>query len=532
MFTRLVISLVLIGKLKCVTSDSNTTGAQCSPTTDGTKRFGTGCKYACHCINNEQFNYTTGECGSGCDFEWVGPSCQYKNIAHAELSRQIDNIYPAEYSYLANDNNSSTCSFTDSAVPEERLATRTVAPWWSLWLPYDATFRKLLFVTRRNYSCKTSYFPFFKVTVHNISLSDFTNFVYRTNGVSCYQHDDYIPQDATFKVNCTGAPVGNQIRLQLANMSTQLVLCDFRVYGECKDRTWGIACNECGFCKDFSQCDATNGSCLSGCEPGYIPPLCSKANTNQTGCDCTDGYYCENTYEYPTICPTGHFCVNGLKSPCSAGTFTNNSGSAQCEQCTPGYYCPNLGLSTVTDVCWIGHYCPEGAVVPSPCPNGYYQTDTGKSDCIICPVNFYCNQTEAEAEKQSGTSKPTHGVVTPKECQPKRCLKPGLSGELDPFEIGGLSISISCKPSCRQHMTPFTDLKFMANCDGCENEVSSYQWSIRECFSEVIQECEHYVNSVTFLTESTGYYTAIPHNDKQNWTYIAVVVKGYSSSDM
>ncbi|XP_053373919.1 uncharacterized protein LOC123532096 [Mercenaria mercenaria] len=356
-------------------------------------------------------------------------------------------------------------------------------------------------------------------------MSDFTNFVYRTNGVSCYQHDDYIPQDATFKVNCTGAPVGNQIRIQLANMSTQLVLCDFRVYGECKDRTWGKACNECGFCKDFSQCDATNGSCLSGCEPGYIPPLCSKANTYQTGCDCTDGYYCENTYEYPTICPTGHFCVNGLKSPCSAGTFTSNSGSAQCEQCTPGYYCPNLGLSTVTDVCWIGHYCPEGAVVPSPCPNGYYQTDTGKSDCIICPVNFYCNQTEAEVEKQSGTSKPTHGVVTPKECQPKRCLKPGLSGELDPFEIGGLSISISCKPSCRQHMTPFTDLKFMANCDGCENEVSSYQWSIRECFSEVIQECEHYVNSVTFLTESTGYYTAIPHNDKQNWTYIAVVVK-------
>ncbi|XP_053400362.1 uncharacterized protein LOC128557228 [Mercenaria mercenaria] len=131
--------------------------AQCSPTTSGTKRFGTGCKYACHCNNNEQCDYTTGECGSGCDFEWVGPSCQYKNIALGQISRHIDNIVSAQWSSNANDQDLSTCSYTDSANPLERQTTslRSAAPWWSLWLPNHARFRELLFVTRHDSLCKT-----------------------------------------------------------------------------------------------------------------------------------------------------------------------------------------------------------------------------------------------------------------------------------------------------------------------------------------------------------------------------------------
>lgn len=115
-----------------------------------------------------------------------------------------------------------------------------------------------------------SSFPSFNLTVqHGVSKGEHLDRVYY-NGELCYQHDNSTPLSRTVYVKCSNDLVGNQLRLQLANISTQLILCDFRVYGECKDRTWGESCeNTCGTCINLSQCNKTNGHCQLGCEVGY-----------------------------------------------------------------------------------------------------------------------------------------------------------------------------------------------------------------------------------------------------------------------
>lgn len=61
---------------------------------------------------------------------------------------------------------------------------------------------------------------------------------------------------------------------------------------------------------------------------------------------------------------------------------------------SPGFYCLE-GSKTATPmssvsggVCPAGHYCTEGSSVPSPCPAGSYQNETGgkgRDDCKPCP---------------------------------------------------------------------------------------------------------------------------------------------------
>lgn len=60
-----------------------------------------------------------------------------------------------------------------------------------------------------------------------------------------------------------------------------------------------------------------------------------------------------------------------------------------------GFYCLE-GSQTATPVssvsggvCPTGHYCAEGSSVPSPCPAGSYQNESGaksKDDCKLCPL--------------------------------------------------------------------------------------------------------------------------------------------------
>jgi hypothetical protein len=51
-----------------------------------------------------------------------------------------------------------------------------------------------------------------------------------SGGILCYRHNNSVPQSTKIQVTCDGFPVGNLIRLQLAER--QLVLCDFRLYDE------------------------------------------------------------------------------------------------------------------------------------------------------------------------------------------------------------------------------------------------------------------------------------------------------------
>ena len=48
---------------------------------------------------------------------------------------------------------------------------------------------------------------------------------------------------------------------------------------ECKRNMYGVNCTgSCGHCQN-STCHHVNGTCLTGCSPGYQGPFCSKGKT-------------------------------------------------------------------------------------------------------------------------------------------------------------------------------------------------------------------------------------------------------------
>lgn len=107
---------------------------------------------------------------------------------------------------------------------------------------------------------------------------------------------------------------------------------------------------------------------------------------------CSPGFYCSET---------GLSAVSG---PCLPGQTENLVVSViwKCSlsnillKCfSPGFYCLERSetatpmSSASGGVCPAGHYCAEGSSVPSPCPAGSYQNETGgkgKDDCKPCPL--------------------------------------------------------------------------------------------------------------------------------------------------
>ncbi|XP_019636845.1 PREDICTED: plasminogen-like [Branchiostoma belcheri] len=118
------------------------------------------------------------------------------------------------------------------------------------------------------------------------------------------------------------------------------------------------------------------------------------------------------------ICPRGYYCPEGssFTISCPPGTFSNNYGNRQLEDCIActmgsycagyentgptglcdaGYYCPG-GQRTPSPpdyICPPGHFCTRGSHAPQPCPIGTFSNVTGlraAEDCIACTMGSYC----------------------------------------------------------------------------------------------------------------------------------------------
>ncbi|CBY12491.1 unnamed protein product [Oikopleura dioica] len=226
-----------------------------------------------------------------------------------------------------------------------------------------------------------------------------------------------------------------------------------------------VACEEGHYCeggKGFMQpcpLGTTNGNTLSGdssaciaCPEGF---WCS--GTNQTECD--DGFHCISGSYSPSpgcadkaegrgeVCPLGHYCVDGLKIPCSAGTTCSQYGltdESEAEDCPAGYYCPVGTISFSADhvkeqldsnepvKCGLtpesanpntfnqiifqfsiflenqvekGVYCPQRSDSPKNCPKGQWSksvaskgeiyvnsTSLGVQECNLCPEGRACTR--------------------------------------------------------------------------------------------------------------------------------------------
>ncbi|XP_037836575.1 multiple epidermal growth factor-like domains protein 11 [Kryptolebias marmoratus] len=206
--------------------------------------------------------------------------------------------------------------------------------------------------------------------------------------------------------------------------------------------------SQCTLCDPGMYCKGTGRTFPSGlCAEGFF---CVGGAFEQSPSDNLTG----------SLCPPGYFCPVGTSVPklCPKGTFSEQGGlvdSSQCQSCSPGFYCSESGLSTVSGpclpgfycldgsqsaapvsdvsggVCPVGHYCPEGTSTPFPCPLGFYLNDTGRKskddckpcplgwfqdlpgqrECIPCPPGFHCQPLSPSPARGSST-----GVSSPLPC--------------------------------------------------------------------------------------------------------------------
>jgi hypothetical protein len=121
---------------------------------------------------------------------------------------------------------------------------------------------------------------------------------------------------------------------------------------------------------------------------------CSNHRIRQLTCvPCPASYYCSSGT--PVLCPAGSYCplssANALLCTsgsysnagassctlCPAGTFTSAPGSASCQQCPGGHFCPTGTSSWARLNCGKGSYCPDGSGAPIPCPYQVPPTGAG-----------------------------------------------------------------------------------------------------------------------------------------------------------
>ena len=186
-------------------------------------------------------------------------------------------------------------------------------------------------------------------------------------------------------------PVGNRCPLG----SSEPLPCALGTYQDV------VGSGVCKSCPAGYYCDVTSGtirprSCMAGfkCPVGSIIPTPCLAGSYQfqnssADCEnCTIGYYCNVVGEtlQKIICPPGYACPSGSSHPliCPVGTFQNNEGDGSCLECPDGFYC-SKGKTITPLPCLSGFMCPAGSITPTKCPLGYYQNLNMSSSCSVCP---------------------------------------------------------------------------------------------------------------------------------------------------
>ena len=238
-------------------------------------------------------------------------------------------------------------------------------------------------------------------------------------------------QNETAQANCSACPAGMYCDASSETARVDGLPCPEGYY--CPVGTASYAQFPCPPATFSNTTRLVNISQCTPCSPGSY--CASEHLTAPTGL-CAEGYFCRNGSNTATpglenpflscadscpdselagsVCPVGHFCPEGSSSPqpCPRGSFGNStmlSRSSQCHSCTPGYFCPNVGMVEPVDACVsgyycpggqlngtevpcpVGNYCPEGSSAPLPCEAGLRQLNEGQDQCEPCPVGMFCS---------------------------------------------------------------------------------------------------------------------------------------------
>ncbi|OAF72051.1 hypothetical protein A3Q56_00182 [Intoshia linei] len=340
---------------------------------------------------------------------------------------------------------------------------------------------------------------------------------------------------ATVLYKLTECPIGNYCPIK-ADSIKPCVVSTFR------NNTHGKSNFDCFSCSEGYYCDqvALNvplNKCNSGkyCPTGTIIPsncpigyFCPKIIQK---IKCPVGYYCPVSSEIPIKCPIAHYCPLGENSgavsmiKCPLGyryIIGSNQDSFKntCQPCPSGYYgdetrlkcnlcpskqvCPtatisynistiansvNWALQNTSYICPIGHYCPMGSGIPTPCPIGYFNRFIGKDDvrqCLPCKSNYFTHMVGMSSCIHCG-SKRTHSLITKNSCvcPPNKNLYYQTSSRSCACEIGTYlsdTAKINGYYQCKRHVYNNCDNHLIRNEYG---DCVTIDWLDQHCKNEV-----------------------------------------------
>ncbi|XP_078327432.1 uncharacterized protein LOC111114402 [Crassostrea virginica] len=106
-----------------------------------------------------------------------------------------------------------------------------------------------------------------------------------------------------------------------------LEICEVQVFG-CETGRYGFNCSKtCNHCKNNETCNIDTGHCdISGCAINYSPPLCKA---------CADGFFGDNC---TGICNSTCDSCNKINGSCDSGCHPGWKGSYCNEECDNGTY--------------------------------------------------------------------------------------------------------------------------------------------------------------------------------------------------
>eukprot|EP01041_Mallomonas_annulata_P005102 gene5102-10210_t len=126
-----------------------------------------------------------------------------------------------------------------------------------------------------------------------------------------------------------------------------------------------------------------------------------------------------------TDCEPGNYCLNGIRHPCSPGTYGTSWRESRpaCEGlCPEGYYCPAGSNRERMRDCGGTHlYCPMGSPAPLVVPSGYYSdpSDNTPPDnryrILLCPPGYWCGGDGVKYPCVAGVYGGRYGL-TSKDC--------------------------------------------------------------------------------------------------------------------
>ncbi|XP_065928468.1 multiple epidermal growth factor-like domains protein 11 isoform X5 [Magallana gigas] len=387
--------------------------------------FGPDCADRCNdtCDGCNRFN---GSCDTGCNPGWQGYECQDVNVALNKPAYQQNSV-PGDTFDASNvvDGRKSDLSGRGGQCAgsyDEQTAT-----WWvnltTIHSIYNITIYFMTYTNLQDFYLSLSE-EFLGFSVYVSNTTD------RLQGTLCYK-DDNFTRDTIPAVFTTTCPVHGQYVIYYNERlpgvtypygySTYVCigLCEVEVYGcpggfygancsnacpdtncychletgtcqgctpgfqgylcksACSRGYYGAECQqECGYCRDLTQCVHTNGSCLTGCEAGYHGVTCkAPCLYGFFGPDCADrcNDTCGGCNRFNGSCDTG--CNPGwqgyeCQDACDKGSFGDNC-SKTCGYCREVDRCSNINGTCLTG-CDAGYHKD---LCKTPCPYGFFGPD-------------------------------------------------------------------------------------------------------------------------------------------------------------